>query len=256
MRRPTRPPPEHPTLPNPRRVRQQRTRRLNRQRDDPRSVAAWLLRPFVSNTLAQGLRDPAIGRTQAILPGRGQTLAPNVVASRWPLRRPGCDWSSPSVTWPRASAAPVPSSRSTSRTCRRVRREVWSRSRCSRRCTPDSPRPCERPRILCGDLNTPRAGSATTAPSSSGAHVTRRTPNAGTRPNAAWCSGSASTRTRGAKRAAVDAAQAGATQQPSQERELELKEVADASPAARKTPRVQPGEVTGYGSTATWKERS
>ena len=41
------------------------------------------------------------------------------------------------------------------------------------------------------------------------------------------------------------------------ERELERKDIADAVARGQDdATRVQPGEVTGYGSTATWKDRS
>jgi hypothetical protein len=41
------------------------------------------------------------------------------------------------------------------------------------------------------------------------------------------------------------------------ERELERKDIADAVARGQEdATRVQPGEVTGYGSTATWKDRS
>ncbi len=62
---------------------------------------------------------------------------------------------------------------STPRTCRRVRREVWSRSRCSRRCTPDLPRPASAGGSS-AVTSTRRVPNATTARSSSGAHITRQ----------------------------------------------------------------------------------
>ena len=41
------------------------------------------------------------------------------------------------------------------------------------------------------------------------------------------------------------------------ERKLERKDIADAvAHGPQDATRVQPGEVTGYGSTATWKDRS
>jgi len=41
------------------------------------------------------------------------------------------------------------------------------------------------------------------------------------------------------------------------ERQLERKDIADALACGQQdATRVQPGEVTGYGSTATWKDRS
>ena len=117
----------------------------------------------------------------------------NVLASRWPLRRlPGLQLEFPerylAASVGRAGAEfeihtahlPPGSTRGL------VKVEMFEALH-TRLATP-----CERPRILCGDLNTPRAEHDDGTVEFWGA-LTRRTPNAGTRPNAAWCSGWPST---------------------------------------------------------------